>query len=313
MGNEQDFASSEGTVAAQIQTLPNSPVQEHHIDFLLEEEFACNSGFLEFFVNAAKEHFQPLSIEVEDVKARQPCSEWNCNVIRSVTTGKGETDVLAIYRSAEIPSRVAILIENKIRANFQKDQAERYRERGEAGRKNKEWDRYWTCLISPERYAQDNRGFDTRISLERLASFFSDEDKRTRFKRGVLERALKHFDETGLQIKNFDEAMTRFRAFYAKEAACFFREGELNWPKARRAWWGDKWFNFKGGGMPKGAEIIYKSEPGYVDLAFSNTRVASLDKALAKCPHPSEIIAEQTNKSASFRICVKPIDRKSVV
>ena len=32
-----------------------------------------------------------------------------------------------------------------------------------------------------------------------------------------------------------------------------------------------------------------------------------LEKALAKCPHSSEIIAKKTGKSASFRIRVKPI------
>src|ERR1700693_1934212 len=123
MNSEYESASSMGAV---IQTLtpPNSPVQEHHIDFLLEEEFACNSVFLDFFVEAAKEHFKPLPIKADDAKVIQPCSEWNCKVIRSVTTGKGETDVLAIYHSADTASRVAILIENKIRAGFQKDQAE---------------------------------------------------------------------------------------------------------------------------------------------------------------------------------------------
>jgi len=304
MDNEYDLASSEGTVT-QTPTPANSPVQEHHIDFLLEEEFACNPGFLDFFVEAAQEHFKPLSIGIALEKVIKPCSEWNCRVIRSVTTAKGETDVLAIYHSAEKPNRVAILIENKIRAGFQKDQAERYRDRGEVGRKNKEWEFYWTCLISPENYAQDNMGFDTRLSLEKLATFFSGEDERTRFKLRVMQRALKRFDETGLQTK--DEPMTRFRAFYAKEAAGFFREGEVNWPKARDAWWDDTWFDFTGGGLPAGAKITHKSKDGVIDLAFSETRVNSLRKALAKCPHPSEIIAEQTHKSASFRICVKPI------
>lgn len=304
INSEYDSASSAGAFD-QTPTPPNSPVQEHHIDFLLEEEFACNSDFLDFFVEAAKEHFKPLSIKAEDVKVIQPCSEWNCKVIRSVTTGRGETDVLTTYHSAESASRVAILIEDKIRAGFQRDQAERYRERGEAGKKSGQWKFYWTCLISPEKYAQDNRGFDTRLSLEKLATFFSGEDERSRFKLGVIQRALKRFAETGLQTK--DETMTRFRAFYAQEAACFFGEGEVNWPKARDAWWDDQWFNFKGGGIPAGAEIVHKSAAGFIDLAFSNTKVDFLEKALAKCPHRSEIIAKQTGKSASFRIRVKPI------
>ncbi len=33
-----------------------SPVQEHHIDFLLEEEFAADPTFLTFFLETAREH-----------------------------------------------------------------------------------------------------------------------------------------------------------------------------------------------------------------------------------------------------------------
>ena len=46
---------------------------------------------------------------------------------------------------------------------------------------------------------------------------------------------------------------------------------------------------------------------GLLDGTFSNTKVDLLEKALAKSPLPSEIIAKQTSKSASFRIHVKPI------
>ena len=304
MSREYDSEMS-GHPRAEVQALPNSPAQEHHIDFLLEEEFACNPGFLGFFVKAAEECFKPLSNEVEGLMLIQPRAEWDCKAIRSVTTDKGETDVLAIYSSARRPNRVALLIENKIRAGFQQDQAERYRERGEAGKKAKQWDFYWTCLISPDRYAPDNMGFDTRVSLEKLAKFFSGEVGRSRFKSGVIERALKRFAETGLQIK--DEAMTQFRAFYAQEAASFFANGEVSWPKARDAWWGDTWFNFRGGGMPLGAEIVYKSERGFIDLAFSKTKVEVLERALAKCSNSLEIHAEKTGKSASFRVSIKPI------
>ncbi len=285
--------------------LSSSPVQEHHIDFLLEEEFSCSSAFLDFFVEAAKAHFKPLSNGLENVRELQPCSEWNCQAVRSVTTDKGETDVLVIYNSDRVPSRVAILIEDKIRAGLRPTQVERYRERGDEGLRTGQWSVYWTCLISPEKYAQDNLGFDTRIPLEKLATFFSGEDKRARFKYGVIQRALEHFAERGLQKE--DETMTRFRADYAAEAACFFVEGELNWPKPRPAWWGDQWFNFKRGGIPAGAEIIHKAAAGFIDLVFTNTKVDALHRVLAKCAHPPEIIAQQTGNSASFRIIVKPI------
>lgn len=286
-------------------SLPNSPVQEQHIDFLLEEEFACNGRFLEFFLSAAREHFHSLKDPIETPKWLQPCHDWNCKAIRSVTTDKGETDVLAIYQSAETPGRVAILIEDKIRAGFQPNQAERYRTRGETGTIAREWDHFWTCLIAPEKYAQDNRGFDTRISLEKLVAFFDGSDERSRFKAGVLKAALHHFNVTGVQQK--DEAVTQFRSFYSAEAEKFFVKDEVNWPRPRVAWWGDTWFNFTGGGLPAGSEIVYKAPSGFVDLAFRNTKEDVLAHALAGCLQDPGIIPMQTGKSASFRLRVEPL------
>jgi hypothetical protein len=63
-------------------------------------------------------------------------------------------------------------------------------------------------------------------------NFFSGDDKRTRFKARVIERALQSLP--GLQIK--DETMTSFRGFYAESAEMFFRVGEVEWEQARDAW-----------------------------------------------------------------------------
>jgi hypothetical protein len=38
------------------QGLFHSPIQEQHIDFLLEEEFACNQAFLHFFLKEARKN-----------------------------------------------------------------------------------------------------------------------------------------------------------------------------------------------------------------------------------------------------------------
>ncbi len=131
-----------------------SPVQEHHIDFLLEEEFAASPEFLTFILNAASKNRG----ESWETGLPAPSSEPNCSSIRSVTTDQGETDVLVIYQSTEVFGRVAILIEDKIRAGFQPNQAERYRMRGEKGKSSQLWDHFWTCLIAPERYATHNEG-----------------------------------------------------------------------------------------------------------------------------------------------------------
>ncbi len=116
-------------------------------------------------------------------------------------------------------------------------------------------------------------------------------------------------EQTGLQNK--DEAMTQFRRYYADEAEAFFTPGEVDWPKARGAWWGDTFFNFKGKNLPKASEIVHKADLGFVDLAFRSTEAAVLKELFYKCRDNDGITVVQTGKSASFRFQVDGISNFS--
>ena len=50
--------------------------------------------------------------------------------------------------------RVAVMVEDKIDASFQPNQASRYRPRGEQGIALERWDRFITCLCAPKAYAE---------------------------------------------------------------------------------------------------------------------------------------------------------------
>lgn len=283
-----------------------SPVQEQHIDFLLEEEFACNPHFLDFFVAEAA---KGVTVDENRRKCRLPEPHLSsCEVIRSVTSADGESDVLVIYQSKETPSRkVAILIEDKIKAGFQKDQAKRYRTRGAAGR-GKNWDEFWTCLIAPSKYGLGCVEFDTRISLEAIRDFFITRDQlRFTFKARVIEAALDAFTFSGLRVE--DPTITEFRRFYAERAELFFSksDNEIEWPLPRRAWWGDTWFRFRSGVLPKRTGIVHKCESGLVHLYFESIPVNILTKTLPHCVYSNAPSAVQTGKSASFEFRVLPI------
>ena len=273
-----------------------SSIQEHHIDFLLEEEFACNPEFLSFFLDAAKKNLTDTSGKSLLI---QPHKEWNCTAARSVTTTDGETDVLVRYRSADEASPlVAILIEDKIRATFQDGQAERYQIRGIAGQKNRSWNSFWTCLVAPEKYVKDNAGFDTRVSIETLLSFFSARAGRHLFKARVLDRALSHFPLTGIQQE--DETMTAFRAFYAARAKLFFSPGEVECEEPTTGWSDGQWFKFWGGCLPPGAEILYKAKKGSVELNCPGEVQASLARALRICLNAEGLFLEPIGKGAGL-------------
>jgi hypothetical protein len=91
--------------------------------------------------------------------------------------------------------RVALLIEDKIRASFQQAQAERYIERGRSGG-GKDWHASWTCLVAPEKYGKGLEGFDARVPLESVRDFFkSGASARAQFKAGIIEQMISDFPE----------------------------------------------------------------------------------------------------------------------
>ena len=236
-----------------------SPVEERHLDYILEEEFCVSSAFLGFFIEQARR----LATDASCIP--EPAQEHGCTAVRSVTTEGGESDVLVTYRSSA-PLPIAILIEDKIRASFQPDQPGRYRARGEAG-KGRLWSEYWTCLIAHHKYASSPGDFDAIITLQNLHSYFTQSpDSRSQFRARMLAQAIQKYETNGLQKK--DENVTRFRAVYASEFEARVSSSKWWHQPARDAWWGDTWFECRGTNWPKGVLIRHQSEPGRMQLIF---------------------------------------------
>lgn len=250
-----------------------SPVEERHIDYILEEEFCVNPDFLKFFIlQARRSATNALGIP-------NPIEEHGCKAVRSVTTGSGESDVLVTYQSAAaLPT--AILIEDKIRAGFQPDQPNRYRARGEAG-KGRTWSDYWTCLIAHRKYVSSPGDFDAVITLQELQAYFAARpDARSQFRARTLEQAIYKYETSGLQKK--DESVTRFRYRYAAEFESRLSPGQWWHQPARDAWWGDTWFECRATVWPKGVLLRHQSEPGSMQLIFSTQDVSLFRELAAK-------------------------------
>src|SRR6267154_3062122 len=265
-------------------------VSERHVDFLLEEEFRVNPAFLKRFVSAVDQKLAPPMDIV--------------NVQLSVCDVFGEADLVVLYRD-EPSRRIALLIEDKIRAEFQPSQALRYQERGRSGTA-KQWDEYRTCLIGPEIYVKSVQGFDAVLYLEHIKEWLSPEEPaRHEFKAEVVERAIKKAETTGVQEE--DPAMTQFRADYFDFFNSFFKDepiGATTTPP-RKAWKGDSWFDVRSKVLPKGVYINHKSERGLVDLTFPSTN-ADLLLDIKRYLEPAMKI-EQTYNSAAIRLEVPKI------
>ena len=166
-------------------------VYERDIDLLLVEEFFCDIEFIRHFL---RETSIPLPLSIDSV-----------SVTRSVTDKTGETDIVVEYESLDGP--ICMLIENKIDANFQPGQIERY-----GVRKKTIESHVYTLLIAPFDYLKDVVGFDYTVSYEYLIPYFETCGRRGKYKIELLRIAIDKL-RRGYQPVN-DELNLRFQKYY---------------------------------------------------------------------------------------------------
>lgn len=275
-------------------------IQEFWIDFLLEEEFTVDSGFLPAFLNKCEFEFPNAKVlEVaHSVSARDQY-------------GVGESDLIVIfnYKGEGEASRGALLIEDKINAAFQPHQAERYRHRGERGVSAGSWDAFRTILVAPTRYISGPHGFDAAVSLEAITEWICPGDSARRdFRKARLEAAIAKKNATGVQI--VDDAMTAFR----KSFFDFLRKwNESNgtdfaMPPPKPAFYDDNWFVMTRSGLPAASQFRYMSRSGIVELGFNNTPLEKLEPLIHSLPRGVELKSTGRRKQHSaFRMSVEPI------
>jgi hypothetical protein len=140
---------------------------------------------------------------------------------RGLADYTGETDVTVLYTGAD-GSRAAILIEDKIDAQFQKDQAKRCRARGELGVTNGDWTRFKTCLCAPEVYAKpyaEGPDWDRVVSIEVVVAMLAQcADEYAPFLTEAIRRAVIKYDNGGF-VENLaaSEFWKRYRQLCLEE------------------------------------------------------------------------------------------------
>jgi len=275
-------------------------IQEFWIDFLLEEEFRVDPGFVASFVTYVIPGTTSRKVE---------------KVVHSMTDKYGEAD-LAVFFEACIDEqgqeeKLVFLIENKITANFQPKQAERYRNRGEDGLHEKRWTRYRTILIAPENYiaSKGNQGFNITLSLETIKPWLCPNDEaRRQFKQARIDEAIEKKSVSGLKVE--DLTMTEFRAAYFYHLQDFNSRKGTNFvsPPPRRAYWGDYWFQMKSIDLPAWAVFRHRAPSGDISIDFRDvdiSKVSELEELLE--PDMFMIASGKYFQHTSIRISIPPI------
>jgi len=227
-------------------------VSERDIDLLLLEEFIASNAFAQWFIETATND----AFEVETCLLAH----------QSVTQANGESD-LEVTLQLRDQSRVLLLIEDKINASLQPEQAERYLARAQQYREEGRAHRAISILVAPSAYFGDEtalKGFDHRLTYEQLRDWFETAPylgERRRYKASLLTAAI---DKATLGWSlDVDAAATafwhRYWAFVSEHAP------EMNMKRPDGVPSGSTFLEHSPRGLPRGVHLIHKMR-GHVDL-----------------------------------------------
>ena len=153
-------------------------IGEHEIDFSVAQLIESSEAFRQWFVSQADS-----AIDLD---------AYIGGVIHASYAGEGESDIEFGFRT-ETGDRHILLVENKIDAEKQPDQIERYYNRGQFRVEREDLDSYTVCLLAPERYVseEDKSGFDSIIYYEAVLEQIGDLSyDGSEFLQNVFEAAL---------------------------------------------------------------------------------------------------------------------------
>jgi hypothetical protein len=267
-----------------LQRPPLDGIEERELDLLLLLELHTSPTFRELV-------FQ----QVTQCSERKFVGAW-----RSVSNHLGETDLL-LLSEVEGKGLVAILIEDKIDASFQHEQAERYRQRGRQGVADGMWDFFYTCLFCPMKYAPstDTTTWDCVLTLEQIATHMratADTDLKSAFLASALQQAVRKFEVGGFVS---DRAATAFWQEYQR--ICFMDYKDLSMTplppvQSRNA----VWPRFSVGLLPSDVRLEHKAERGCVDITFQRRALEDVKAKLWGVLQPG-ITVERTRPSCALR------------
>ncbi|MEQ9455596.1 MAG: PD-(D/E)XK nuclease family protein [Phycisphaeraceae bacterium] len=268
-------------------------VCERDIDLLLLEELAASEPFLQWFIRTT-------------TALEPPCTLLSIG--RSVTQSSGESDLELLIRE-EGGQEHRILIENKVDASFQKDQAGRYRQRAELYLSRDSLQSCTTILVAPEVYLNGvtDTEFDQTLSYETIASWLEAHapSPRTDYKLYMLRVAIGKARQGYNPVE--DSAVTDFWRHYWRAVSRIAPELEFPEPGGKASTAG--FFHFRPGVLPRGTHIIHKPRFGVVDLQIDGMglRLREVTTALGDALEPDMTLV-RTHKSAAVRLQAEVFD-----
>jgi hypothetical protein len=285
-----------GTRVSSLNTKFVASIAERDVDLVVLEELTVSEEFAEFFTSRAFE---------------KAIWKTTLDAVHSYSMSDlGETDLVYIFESVD-GRQLALLVENKIDAPPQPEQAVRYKKRGKLGQEKEYWNDFRTVLIAPRRYlgSSKNTGtYDIELAYEELLSYFvsrRSRDPRFGYKARVIQEAIDQ-NRRGYQ-PTFSKEMTAFVEAYTKEALQW--APELNVEPAKKRPAGSTWIQFRPKGLPEGVTVFHQMTRGAVKMFWAGQ---AADEAVWRQQwdyrKPEGAFLELTGKSMAMSMEVPLID-----
>ena len=264
-------------------------IRERDMDLLLMEEWCVNSAFAEFFLKT-------ILPDVDEFTKR--------TALHSLTDDAyGESDIVLAFRCNG--RDIAVLVEDKIDAIPQPEQAKRYQLRAKKMLDSARYDEVHICIVAPQHYLDnDTEQYPNRLSYESIADFLSDGTERGEYKAMVVRLAISQERRHPLPVKN--EAVTDFWQNYYEALRSAIPEAEM--PRPKNVPINSDWPVIRLPGLTGRMHIVHKMAQGNLDLE-TGLPESDLQKILLRWNVERMMIA-QTGKSFVLRIPVPALDRR---
>ena len=287
---------------------------ERDIDLLFVEEFRCSDEFFKWFLKVISEEIPSLKDKTFDSR----------EVFHSVTKmgkGAGESDI--VLNLKENDRIVSIFIENKIDAQFQQNQPERYRERAQDEVENGKCDEAYCILMAPNEYlesANEVKLFNSTISYEGVIEFFDNRLKqitnelahRLVHKKEIVEQSINKYRRG--YSPDIDDDVTEFWQKYYQLAKDKYPSLKLKKPGKKP--YGSTFIIFSQALSPHPplpqCTIKHKLKHGKIDIEFSGwaKEQEKVEKKISALTQNNMQI-NKAGKSLSVSIEIPEIDPKS--
>jgi hypothetical protein len=279
-----------------VSVLPSSTfrtVVERDIDLLLLEELRATKEFRTWWLT---------QLGVSYPESHEMIGAWH-----SYSTNVGESDVMFVTVDTA-GRRHCVMIEDKIYAPPQPNQADRYRQRADDGVKKGLWQHYAFCITAAQHYLNNTGELDEyplKVSHEDIRGWFQSlaPTARIQYKIDLLTVAIDQSKAGYVMVVHPD--VTTFWREYWRIADREFAELRMKEPGNKGA--KSRWIVFS---APKpGMRLIHKLNEGRVELELSGQFpfIADIRQINAPLIKPTVHLRPAGN-SVVFQMKVDPID-----